>query len=164
MIVVGCGKRKLDRSAPARELYTGSLFVMARRYAEASGKPWVILSAAHGVVDPAVILRPYDQELPDKGEALRHWARKAALQIELFRAQHLADVLVGEPVEILAGVRYGAPLAAALEHIDIESRQPLRGLGVGRRLCRLRQMMEEKRGSGSRVQGAGSEGGSGLKP
>lgn len=142
MIVVGCGKRKLDRSAPARELYTGSLFVMARRYAEASGKPWVILSAAHGVIDPSVVIRPYDQTLPDKGEALAHWARKAALQIERMRSLHLGDVLVGAPVEILAGVRYGSPLAEALEHIDIESRQPLVGLGTGRRLCRLRAMAD----------------------
>lgn len=50
MIVIGCGKAKLDRAAPARELYTGSLFRMARRYAVASKRPWVILSGAHGII------------------------------------------------------------------------------------------------------------------
>jgi len=32
--LVGCGKSKLDRAAPAKDLYTGSLFRAARAFAE----------------------------------------------------------------------------------------------------------------------------------
>lgn len=136
MIVVGCGKTKLSRPAPARELYTGSLFVAARRYAEASRKPWVVLSGAHGIVGPTRALDPYDQGLPESASGVARWARAAALEVKLR--------LGGAPavVTILAGVRYAAPLAGELQALGIESEQPLAGLGVGRRLQRLRQLTE----------------------
>lgn len=142
MIVVGCGKRKRAQASPARELYTGSLFLMARRYAEASGQPWVILSGAHGVIEPEWIIRPYDAGPPASGEALRQWARKAALEIEQRRSARPSELLLGSPVEILAGVQYAGPLAAALDRLDIDSVQPLANLVLGRRLQRLRAMAD----------------------
>lgn len=74
--VVPCGGGKLDRPAPAAELYVGSMFrhtyESACRAAEldrAAGKPArvVILSALHGLVDPAAELAPYDVKMGDAG-------------------------------------------------------------------------------------------------
>lgn len=137
MIVVGCGKSKLDHSAPARELYTGSLFRMARRYAEASGRPWVILSGAHGVIGPHVVLRPYDAGPPEAGRQLEEWARKAAVGIERFWEEE-GDW--GRPVELLCGKRYAEPVARELDDLGIRWDQPLSGLGVGQRLSKLKRM------------------------
>lgn len=136
MIVVGCGKTKLDRPAPARELYTGSLFVASRRYAEATGKPWVILSGAHGVVGPRRVIDPYDAGPPETRSGVARWARSCALEVKMRLGSAPAVVT------ILAGVRYAAPLAGELQALGIESEQLLSGLGVGRRLQRLRQLTE----------------------
>jgi hypothetical protein len=62
--LIGCSKQKLDYSAPAKELYQGSLFKAARKYVEAKGYEWAILSAKYGLVDPNRIIEPYNQRLP----------------------------------------------------------------------------------------------------
>lgn len=126
MIVVGCGRRKQAVAAKARELYTGSLFRAARRYAEASGQRWVVLSAAHGVIDPDVVVRPYDQVLELEGDELARWARKAAVSI--YNHGPTSEVV------ILAGARYAVPVVAELAELGMRAREPLLGLGMGRRL------------------------------
>lgn len=52
VVVVGCVATKLDRPAPAKDLYVSPLFARRRRYAEAIGDLWVIFSAKHGIVGP----------------------------------------------------------------------------------------------------------------
>lgn len=63
IVLIGCTKRKLDRPAPARELYVGRLFKASVVYAEARGLPWAVLSAEFGVVQPDDVLPPYDKTL-----------------------------------------------------------------------------------------------------
>lgn len=137
MIVVGCGKAKLDVPAPARELYRGSLFRAARHYAELSGQRWAILSAAHGVIDPHVVLRPYDQRISNVGPYwLTRWARLAADGI-IERLPHATD-----RVEILAGKEYADPLARELEAMEISVVKPLEGLGLGYRIRKLYELAD----------------------
>lgn len=62
--LVGCGGQKAAKAAPARSLYTGTLFRMASTYAEQTGRPWRILSGLHGIVRPEQVLEPYDQRVP----------------------------------------------------------------------------------------------------
>jgi hypothetical protein len=157
MIVVGCGRSKLPRAAMAKELYTGSLFRMARRYAEASGEVWVILSAAHGVIAPETVIRPYNSTPPQAGEALERWARTAALEIEAIRGRDLVGVLSGRPVEILAGKTYAAPLARQLDGLDIVWTAPLEGLGTGERLRKLRRMADSLQASAKLSPGIGKD-------
>ncbi len=137
MIVVGCGKRKLAVAAPARVLYTGSLFVAARKYAEASGERWAILSAEHGLVLPSIVLAPYDQKLKLRGRELTSWAVKAAATC--------AELLGGskEPVEVLAGHPYAWQFRNELLWMTPghESTEPLEGLGLGARLQWLSQAL-----------------------
>lgn len=144
MIIVGCGKAKLAHAAPARDLYTGSLFRAARRYVEARGERWFILSAAHGLIAPEVVVRPYDQVLDLRGEALVTWARKAACQVERMRdeAQGTDPVRPRPLITILAGVRYAAPLAEQLGALGFDTHQPLWRLEVGQRLSWFKREIE----------------------
>lgn len=132
MIVIGCGKAKRAEPAAARDLYVGSLFRAARHYAELSGQRWVILSAAHGIVDPQVVLRPYDQTLAFRSRWQRQrWALHTADSV-FERLAHGIEV-----VEILAGKTYADPLAKALESLEVEVSKPLEGLGLGQRIQKL---------------------------
>ncbi len=140
MIVIGCGKAKLSQPAPARELYTGSLFRAARKYAEQrqalTGEPWAILSARHGLVSPEFQLEPYDECLKLKGEALAAWAKEAAAAcVRLMR---------GGPhrVECLAGRAYADPFRAELDEWRVPSCEPLRGRELGMRLRWLSQAVQ----------------------
>lgn len=129
-IVIGCGKSKREDEAPARELYTGSLFRACRRYAEESGHPWAILSAGFGLVMPHWELWPYDVTLPKCGPELETWAMGAAGTLQLLI----------EPSEVvcLAGATYADPFARALECLAIPCSQPLAGMGIGARLSWLK--------------------------
>lgn len=61
--IVQAGKTKRQEATRARDLYTGSLFVASRRWAETRMDDWVILSAEHGVLDPDAIVSPYCKSL-----------------------------------------------------------------------------------------------------
>jgi hypothetical protein len=52
VVLVGCVKTKLAHAAPARDLYTSTLFRGRRRYAEQTQRPWFILSARWGLLAP----------------------------------------------------------------------------------------------------------------
>jgi hypothetical protein len=65
VVLLGCVKTKLDRRAPAKDLYCSRLWVWSRAYAEASARPWLILSAMHGLVEPEAQLDPYDLALAE---------------------------------------------------------------------------------------------------
>jgi hypothetical protein len=58
-----CAARKLDRPAPARELYVSQLFEKASAYATAARDRRYVLSAKHGLVQPDTVLEPYDVRL-----------------------------------------------------------------------------------------------------
>ena len=50
--LVACVAAKLDRPAPARDLYTSPWFQKARAYVERQGGQWFVLSAKHGLIAP----------------------------------------------------------------------------------------------------------------
>lgn len=144
LILVGCGKAKRAAAAPARELYTGSLFRAARAYAEAracapSGCPsvdWRILSAEHGLVHPDVDLEPYDTMLTD-ARVWAAWGSAVARAVVDYAHLHAPLRLV-----VLAGERYARPLVRPLVVAPglwrggiLEVEQPLEGLQLGERLA-----------------------------
>ena len=61
--LVSCGKRKQSTSAPARDLYTSALFRESRAWAEVNCDAWYILSAQHGLLNPATHTAPYERTL-----------------------------------------------------------------------------------------------------
>lgn len=124
MIVVGCGKQKLDRRAPARLLYTGPLFRAARIYAEESGQPWAIVSAKYGLVHPKTVIEPYEQRLSRKDR--KSWA--------VWVVDELMAQFPTTTVTILAGKDYADPLEEELVRRGIKVKKPLDGMMLGHRL------------------------------
>jgi hypothetical protein len=87
LVVVACSAAKLDRPAPARQLYTGTLFTLALRAARALvDDDWIrVMSARHGLVGLDVELAPYEQRMADEG----------AVSVRVMRAQ--AERLYPQP-------------------------------------------------------------------
>lgn len=63
VFLVACVAAKLDRPAPARDLYASPWFQKARAYVERQGGAWFILSAKHGLTAPETVIAPYDETL-----------------------------------------------------------------------------------------------------
>lgn len=128
--LVGCGKHKLTRRAPARELYTGSLFRAARRYAEQCDA-WFILSAKYHLVHPDTVLAPYNQRL--RASDASRWALVCCSGI----GHQVGGVAYR--VILLCGADYARPVRAQLEAWGKPVEEPLAGLGLGRRLQWLKR-------------------------
>jgi hypothetical protein len=101
--LISCSGRKLDRAAPARELYCSPLFKRSLAYAEARCERVYVLSAQHHLVDLDRVLEPYDRRLGATKRERRRWAASVAGAIE---AHHGRDV----QLLLLAGQEYTAPL------------------------------------------------------
>jgi hypothetical protein len=54
MHLVSCVSKKSPTPAPAREFYASPWFLAVRRYVEAAGDPWFVLSAKYGSTVSAV--------------------------------------------------------------------------------------------------------------
>lgn len=138
--LVSCTDRKLDRPAPARELYEASaLFRGARGWVEDQGHPWFVLSARHGAVSPETVLEPYSLRLPSgrSGPARRarlEWAQDVVRQLH-----EALSGLQGVVFELHAGADYADPLVRLLELQGATVEQPLRGLQIGQRLSWYKQ-------------------------
>lgn len=131
VVLVGCVKTKLDRPAPARDLYTSSLFRKERSYAEAAGVPWFVLSAQHGLVAPTTVVEPYDLRLSSMARDYRRaWGRRVVEQLK-----DAVGPLAGRVIEIHASSAYAD---AIRDHLGFEGAMvldPLHGLPQGKRLA-----------------------------
>lgn len=125
-ILVSCVGEKLDRAAPAKDLYQSQWFKLARKYAEQRGDRWFILSAAHGLVDPEAVLPPYNCTLNDMKKGDREaWGRRIGEQLAIVLQE-------GDEVEILAGAKYREQiLPTCLAHAMTVPQVPMEGLGIG---------------------------------
>lgn len=100
VFLVSCVSQKRSEPALAKDLYVSALFTKARRYVEAGGGPWFILSAKYGLVAPDQVLDPYNETLNKMGVAeRREWAKFVQSQMD----QQLPNA---DRVVILAGKRY----------------------------------------------------------
>jgi hypothetical protein len=122
IILTQCVSKKQQTPAPARELYTSRLFQAQRRYAEAVGDNWYILSAEHGLVTPDTELAPYDTHISDVDAEM--WADTVVSEL----------CPVSQPVRITAGAKYADPLVPELEARGVEVVEPFRGEGIGTRI------------------------------
>ena len=127
VVLISCSKTKLDHPAAARHLYDSPLFRQSRAYAVASGRPWFILSAEHGLVGPDEWLAPYERYLPDTPRSFRDaWGHWVVERLDL-----LVGGLAGRLVEIHAGAAYVEPIADRLRAKGCHVIVPLAGLAVG---------------------------------
>jgi hypothetical protein len=146
--LVACGKAKLDRPAPARDLYTGSLFRAASAHAERAYDHWYVVSAHHGLVEPDEVLHPYDHTLTELRQAERDaWGRRVVtrLQSSLRHLGHQVpwvqlgssrpDLTRELELWIHAGETYVRPLWFPLRlHPTITVHTPMQGLQIGQQL------------------------------
>lgn len=122
--LVACASTKLNHPAQARDLYTSQLFRKASAYAELTCSRWFILSAKHGLLDPARQVAPYDERLTSTPQA-EAWAERVRGQL----AAELADT--PRPILVtLAGARYQTVLRPCQWPFQI----PMKGLGIGQQL------------------------------
>jgi hypothetical protein len=122
--LVACCKQKLTGSAPARRLYTSSLFRKASAYCEVRYDAWFILSAKYGLVAPDLTIESYDCTLLGQKKADRvAWGLRVVEQIKDRGLEHAIFFFH-------AGKAYFEPLAAFLT-----CSYPLKGLGIGRQLA-----------------------------
>lgn len=126
MILIGCGKSKQSKAAPARELYTGSLFRAARDYAEGTGKRWGIVSAKYGFIEPDAVIKPYEKRLGGGPVEKALWARRVV--------EDTVRAAWSGKVTLLMGRDYADPLERAFMVLGIHVVRPLDGLGLGQRL------------------------------
>ena len=130
VVLLGCVKHKLDHPAPAKSLYVSPLWLGRRAYAQASGNPWLILSAKHGLLDPDQQIAPYDVALRELDAIARgRWGdRVIAALLERYGA------LDGITFEIHAGAAYRHAITPALTTLGASVDAPLSRLTMGRQL------------------------------
>lgn len=126
--LVSCVSKKRAAPSPAKDLYRSEWFLRARRYVEATGSPWFILSAKYGLVPPDQVLAPYEQTLNTMGVADRRaWARRVQAQMD-------HDLPHTQRIVVFAGQRYREYLMAYLHRRGFTVEIPLEGLGIGEQL------------------------------
>ena len=131
--VVSCVSKKGEHACAARDLYVSDWFGKARRFAEASGCPWYILSAKHGLVSPDTEIERYEQTLTTMRVAERRaWGERVAAQL----AEDVPDV---SKVVFLAGAKYREFLVPLLAGRGVEVSVPMKGMRIGKQLQWLLQ-------------------------
>ncbi|WP_099865930.1 DUF6884 domain-containing protein [Pararhizobium haloflavum] len=131
VILVSCVAGKRSRATLAANLYTSAWFVKARVLVEASGDPWFILSAEHGLLAPDRVIEPYERTLNTMSVADRRaWAQQVQEQME----ETIPEV--GEVV-VMAGNRYRENLMPYLRERFTKVTVPMDGLTIGRQLSWL---------------------------
>lgn len=114
VMIVPCGSAKLDHSAPAGLMYTGSYHRLVRRAADQLGGRLVILSARYGLLTPDMVIEPYELRMGQPG----------AVTVATLRAQaRRLGIDVAGTVTVLAGRDYADPVSAVWPH----ARRPLDG-------------------------------------
>jgi hypothetical protein len=123
LFLVACCGPKLAKAARAADLYISALFKKARAFAEKRGR-WMILSARYGLLEPTMVIRPYDVTLKKLPASKRRaWGIKVRKQLEA-RDVAWMDLIA------LAGADYVNPLIDA----GFEVSQPMKGLPIGKQL------------------------------
>ncbi|WP_150255327.1 DUF6884 domain-containing protein [Nocardiopsis deserti] len=132
LVVIPCSASKATRPAPARELYTGSYHRMCAAAAEAltaRGGRVLILSARHGLIEPAQVLEPYEHRMGQLGTVTAEQLRAQAARLGA------ADA---DQVVILAGRAYAQAARAVWPH----ALTPLAGTrGIGHQRARLAEII-----------------------
>lgn len=154
IVIVQCTaeKAETDRKLPAKDLYMESrLFEAQRRYAEAYGDHWFILSAKHGLLSPEEEIRPYDEKL----ETGHNYSEHVQEELDEFFATAASDGLVsfddsatikppgvGVHFELICGGEYAGRLRTYLEIYDLDYSEPFEGQRLA---VRTKNMIEAAR-------------------
>ena len=143
--LVSCVKKKRETAAAAKDLYTSSWFRKARAHVEATGMPWFILSAQHGLLDPDQEIEPYEKTLNKmKSSERKEWANKVMAQME----QRLPE---SEQIIVFAGKKYRDYLMSYLRSKASSVEVPLEKHRQGEQLSWFNERSEQEKTSSVEV-------------
>jgi hypothetical protein len=130
VILITCSKSKLDRPAPARELYTGPLFKKSVAWAERQGHRWFVVSARYGLLKPDEVRPPYNFTMNDwRGAREKEQWAHGVVTCELTRYAKR-----GSHAILLLPKAYRIWLESLLLRKGITYDVPLEGLGIGQQM------------------------------
>ena len=131
LFLVSCVGTKRSSPAPAKDLYISAWFRKARAFVEATGRPWYVLSARYGLVEPDAIIEPYDKTLKTMRAGERQeWAREVL--------GDLNPLLGGvDSIVFLAGTAYREFLEPDLRSRGVAIQVPMAGMRFGEQLSWL---------------------------
>src|SRR4029077_11771968 len=148
--LVACGQVKQDEAAPASQLYTGDLTRKAIAFASTGGGAaggsalCMILSAKHGLLDPAETVDPYDARLDDLTPG----------QLDEWRwmiVEQLPDLgCLDAHIYIHAGARYVSKLRKALAGTGANVVPWFSGKGIGERKQSYKRIAQDEAGKAER--------------
>lgn len=141
IVLIGCGKRKLDHASLAKDMYQGPLFkkswLLAQMTYPKSEK--YILSAKHFLLDPDTTIEPYDKTLNGMNVSnKKKWAQKVIEQLK----EKNYD-LVNDEFIFYAGRNYTEYLVAPKGPIKNYKREFEGGQGIGKILHDLTIQLEQ---------------------
>ena len=138
IVILSCTKSKLDKPAPAQELYGASpMFRKTLEYGKAL-KPdkMYILSAKHHLVPLTKELAPYDKTLKEMPKAEKEkWGEETIKQMKSAGISPEKDKFV-----FLTGSEYMKPLAKYIPDGNME--KPMEGKRFGQRLKWLNSQIQ----------------------
>ncbi len=138
VVLIGCSKSKLDKKAPAKELYTGQGFKKKLIYSILRGienKNTYVISALHHLVDLEQELEPYELTLSTFKKTDRvKWAKQVLSELK-----ERYDIETTKFI-ILAGKDYYEFLEQVLPNTEL----PLKGLGMGNTNSFLKNYIERE--------------------
>ena len=122
IIIISCGKRKLEGKAKAKDLYIGSLYHQKLEYVKTlyPNHEFYIISAKHGLIHQDVVISSYDRVLPSSSEEFKEWTDLVNNQLQIFDSK--------EEVLFLGGTRYYVPVD---EYFTGKKYAPLVGKSLG---------------------------------
>ena len=150
LVIVPCGSAKVWDRYPdagpvmAKDAYVGSPFKVNRKYAEAIGDRWVILSAKYGFIKPDFTIRePYEVTFnrknsgPITDEALKK-------QMRAMRLSQYSEVIG------LGGAEYRKRIERVFEDTAVNLNFPFAGLAIGKAMQAMNQEIKTHQTAGSR--------------
>jgi hypothetical protein len=128
VVLVSCVKSKRPVASAAQDLYTSSLFIGMRKFAEQNSDVWFILSAEHGVLRPDDVIAPYERTLNNMSKLERDaWSANVE--------SRLLELLPSSAsIALLAGERYRERLVPFLHRHRFLVNVPMAGLKLGLQL------------------------------
>jgi len=131
VILLGCAKSKRNHPDTAKDLYDSPLWKRRRAYAEASGRPWLILSARYGLVQPGARITPYDVTLAELSAGERAaWGERTVEELQRYYGS-----LSSMTFEVHAGAAYRRAIAPPLTRRGASIEAPLAALSIGQQLA-----------------------------
>jgi hypothetical protein len=143
LVIVPCSKVKvwsnnfLAGATPAKDAYISPVFKLHRRYAEALGGEWRILSAWYGFLHPDQRIEDYDAKFRNSDLHSENWWRLEGL----FRqARQLPRC---EQVILLGGVLYRQIMKKALSgvYLPADTMEPFAGQSLLRTIRSLKRVL-----------------------